>query len=252
MNRFSLATKLCNSKFFAFFLITNLCLFSSCDTKQLESALGTVMGDTSGGVLSQAQIGSGLKEALNLGVTNGVDILSKKGGYLNSIYKVALPEEAQKLTNTLQKVPGFSNLESKLIEKINAACEDAATKAKPIFVNAIRSMSINDAMNILMGDKNAATQYLNSTTNKQLYNEFEPVVVNSLNKFGALDLWTDAVTAYNKIPLVKKMNPSLQGHITDKALGGLFSMVEKKEADIRNNVSSRPTDLLKKVFAKQD
>jgi len=135
---------------------------------------------------------------------------------------------------------------------INRSAEDAAKKAGPIFVSAIKQMSFKDVWNILMGDKNAATQYLHSSTYNPLYNEFEPVVVNSLNKFGALDYWTDLVTKYNSLPFVKDVNPKLENHITSKALVGLFDMVEKKEYKIRTDISERTTGLLKRVFAKQD
>jgi hypothetical protein len=103
-----------------------------------------------------------------------------------------------------------------------------------------------------MGDKNAATEYLEKTTRNKLYQEFNPVIVASLDKFNAREYWSDAVTAYNKLPLVKDVNPSLEDHVTQQALNGLFDMVAKKELDIRTNLSARTTDLLRRVFAKQD
>lgn len=215
---------------------------------ELQNVLNTV--GTTG--LTSEQIGNGLKEALQIGIGKGSDRLSALDGYLKSQYKILLPEEAQKLTNRLQRIPGFNKVEDKMIERINRAAEDAAKSAKPIFVSAIKQMTFQDAMGILKGDKNAATQYLNRTTNTQLYGEFQPVIVRSLNKFKALDYWEDAVTAYNKIPLVEKMNPKLDDYITNRALDGLFSMVEKEELNIRNNISARTSDLLKQVFALQD
>jgi hypothetical protein len=149
-------------------------------------------------------------------------------------------------------IPGFQNVEEVILEKVNHAAEDAVKKASPIFVNAITSMTINDAMGILMGEKNSATTYLNSKTYNPLMGEFEPVIVTALNKYGALDYWTDAVTAYNKIPFVKKVNPKLEQYITEKALVSLFDRVEKEELNIRQNIGARSTDLLKRVFAKQD
>jgi hypothetical protein len=113
-------------------------------------------------------------------------------------------------------------------------------------------MTFEDALGILMGSNNAATQYLDRTTRTQLYSEFNPVIKTSLDKFNALGYWKDAVTAYNKIPFITKVNPSLDDYITQEALKGLFSMVEKEEADIRLNKLKRPTELLQKVFAKQD
>lgn len=202
--------------------------------------------------LTNDDIGNGLKEALTLGIGKGSDVLSQKGGYFNSAYKILLPPEARQITDRLKVIPGFNRVEDIVLEKINAGAEDAAARAKPIFVNAIKQMTISDALNILMGEKNAATDYLKRTTYQQLYNEFNPVIVTSLDKFEARKYWGDAVNAYNKIPLVKKVNPSLDEYVTNQALNGLFSMVEEKERGIRTNTSERVTDLLRRVFAKQD
>lgn len=225
-------------------------LFFACTPAELENALGTVLSN--GGSLSSQEVGSGLKQALNFGISKGSDRLSSTNGYYKSIYKILLPKEARQVTDKLKVIPGFTNVEDVILEKINRAAEDAAKKAKPIFVGAIKQMSFQDAMGILMGNKNAATSYLDRTTRNKLYGEFEPVIVNSLNKFNAIDYWADAVNAYNKIPLVKKVNPKLDDYVTTSALNGLFGMVEKEELNIRSNLSARTTDLLKRVFAKQD
>lgn len=212
----------------------------------LNKAKEAVTGD------SEGDVGMGLKEALNAGVGEAVDFLSAEDGYYKSMYKILLPEEVQQVTAKLKNVPGFNNVEEDLMEKMNRAAEDAATKAKPIFINAIKQMTIRDAMNLLMGEKDAATRYLERTTYDPLYNEFRPVIIESLDKVNAREFWRNAVTAYNKIPFVKKTNPELDDYVTQKALTGLFSMIEKKEADIRENPAARTTELLQKVFAKQD
>lgn len=232
-------------------LICMLPLFTSCDQATLQRALETAseLMDTP---LTQEQIGSGLKEALEIGVSKGADLLSQEDGYYKSVHKILLPPEAQKITSKLQKIPGFSQVEEVILEKINRGAEDAAKKAKPIFVDAIKAMTFQDATNILMGEKNAATTYLHTNTNEKLYGEFNPVIVASLDKFNARQYWADAVKAYNKIPFVEKANPNLDEYVTNQALNGLFSMVEKKELDIRENVAARTSDLLKRVFAKQD
>jgi hypothetical protein len=230
-------------------LLFLLCLtltFSACDVLQ-EVAKTSLPA-----ALSNEDIGNGLKQALEIGIGKGADALSQKGGYFNSIYKILLPEEARNITEKLKVIPGFNRVEDIILEKINAGAEDAATRAKPIFVNAIKQMSFSDAMNILMGDKNAATAYLKRTTYQQLYNEFNPVIINSLDKFEARKYWGDAVNAYNKIPLIKKQNPNLDQYVTEQALNGLFSMVEEKERSIRTNIGERTSDLLRRVFAKQD
>ncbi len=208
--------------------------------------------DGGGAGLSQDEVGKGLKEALNNGVGDAVNFLSAEDGYYKSAYKILLPEEAQKVTSKLKSVPGFSNVEANLVEKMNRAAEIAAVKAKPIFVSAIKNMSFKDAMNILMGENNAATSYLKSSTYKSLYSEFMPIIQSALDEVNAREYWKGAVTAYNKIPFVQKTNPELDDHVNRTALDGMFSLVQKKEEDIRGDVNLRNTDVLRKVFAKQD
>ena len=212
----------------------------------------TKLNEATGGSLSTDEIGNGLNEALNVGVGKATDFLSAENGYLKSIYKIELPAEAQKVLKKVKRVPGFENSEDKMIELMNRAAEDAATKAKPIFVSAIKKMTFRDAMNILKGEKNAATQYLNKATHKQLVTEFMPVIQTSLDKVNARTYWKTVVTAHNKLPFVKKVTPELDEYVTDKALDGMFSLVEKKELDIRENQSARTSDLLSKVFSQQD
>ncbi|MCF8246204.1 MAG: DUF4197 domain-containing protein [Saprospiraceae bacterium] len=233
-----------------------LMLTFSFANAQLKGALDKAKskaGDViQNGGLSQDEAGKGLKEALNRGVGEASDFLSKEDGYYKSPYKILLPDEAQKVVKKLKGVPGFENVEGNLVEKMNRAAEDAAVKAKPIFLSAIKSMTFKDAMNILMGNDDAATRYLEGATFKQLYAEFMPIIQESLDKVGAREYWRTAVTAYNKIPFVEKTNPELDDHVNRKALGGLFGLVEKKELGIRSDVSLRDSELLKKVFEKQD
>jgi len=209
-------------------------------------------GEYAIGQLTTPEIASALRQALEFGIGNGADLLSQKGGYMNSAYKILLPADVQKVTDKLKFIPGFTDVEKVLIEKLNNSAEDAAVKAKPIFRNAIREMTFDDALNILMGADNAATSYLKSKTYNNLYSAFQPDIVNSLNKFNALDYWSQAVNAYNKIPFVDKLNPKLDDYVTTQALNGLFSMVAKEEYDVRRDASKRVTDVMKKAFAKQD
>jgi hypothetical protein len=231
------------------FLLTACLTFSMVSEAQINKLKDRVKSAVGG---DQTEIASGLKEALEVGVNKGTDFLSAKDGYYKSMYKILLPNEAQEVINRVKRVPGFANIEDDLIERINRAAEDAATRAKPIFKKAITGMTINDAMNILMGNQNAATQYLHRTTYQGLYDAFQPVIVDALNKVNAIELWESAVTAYNQIPLVKKTNPRLDDHVTQEALKGLFSLIEKEEKEIRTNVNARSSDLLKRVFAQQD
>jgi hypothetical protein len=190
----------------------------------------------------------GLKEALNLGVDAAVKQLGVKDGYFDSPYKVLIPEDAQKMINVVNKVPGFEDVETKLIAKMNEAAEIAVTKASPIFINAIKQMTITDAKSILAGKDDAATRYLESTSRTPLYNEFMPIIQSALDEVNARTYWTSVVNAYNKIPFQKKMNPNLDAHVNNKALDGLFSLIQIKEAGIRNDVNQRTSQLLKDVF----
>ncbi len=233
-----------NKKFLVALLLPFLI---ACD----PTALNQLM-ESGSSPLSNQQIASGLKEALNLGVDKSVKTLSATDGYYKSAYKVLLPKEAMQVTDKLKSIPGFDKVEDEAIKRINRAAEDAAKKAGPIFLNAIKGMTISDVMGVLMGEQNAATTYLHSKTYNKLYSEFKPVIVNSLNKFGALDYWGDAVKTYNKIPFVKPLNPDLADHVAGKSLEGLFSLVEVKEKGIRTDINQRTSNLLKQVFAKQD
>lgn len=219
--------------------------FAACD----------ILKEVTSGVLSEPtmdEIGRGLKEALSNGITKGVNVLSQKDGYFKSAYKILLPEDARKVADKLKNIPGFTNIENDLLEKMNRGAEDAAKEAGPIFVSAIRQLTFQDVTNILMGQDNAATQYLNRTTNQQLYDKFNPKIVASLNKIGANDLWRKAADAYNKIPFVTKVNNDFDDYVTKEALKGLFGKIEEEEKNIRRNKASRSTELLRKVFAKQD
>ncbi len=216
------------------------------------TACPSSLGDLVEAPLTTADIARGLKEALNIGTNDAVNFLSAVDGYYKSPYKIILPEEARKVTDRLKIIPGFNTVEEIMLERINRAAEDAAKSVGPLFLEAIKTMTINDAMSILMGEKNAATVYLQSRTNEELYNRFQPIILNSLNKFNAVDYWEDAVSKYNQIPLLGKVNPRLDDYVTQEALKGMFSLVAQKELGIRRDVSQRVTPLLQKVFKRQD
>ncbi len=230
-------------------LLAISCLLSSGLNAQLGKMLDKAKAVVSG---DQGAIGDGLKEALKIGVDEAVSSLSQEDGYFASPYKILVPDEAKSVVSKVKMVPGFENIESDLTKKMNEAAELAAKKAGPIFLNAIKQMSFADAMNILTGNTDAATRYLEGTSRKQLYGEFMPVIQAALDEVKARELWATAINAYNKIPLVKKMNPALDDHVNNKALDGMFGLVQSKEEGIRKNKSLRTTPLLKEVFAKQD
>lgn len=238
-------------------LLTALLLFSLPAEAQfgkkldrLTSQANEVLGG--GGPLSEEQIGEGLKEALNQGVDKAVTSLSAEDGYFASPYKILLPEEAQTVVSKVSRLPGFQNLEADLTLRLNRAAELAAQKAGPIFVDAIKGLTIRDAMNILMGNDDAATRYLEAGTTTALTNEFLPIIKASLDEVNATELWAKASTAYNKLPFVKTVDTELDRYVTERALGGLFGLIEVKENELRDNPTLRNTKLLQQVFVRQD
>ena len=215
-----------------------------------KNTVATKTGTT--GSLSNADIGAALKEALNKGVKQQVTKLTAVDGfYKNEAVKILLPDELKKVDQTLRKM-GMASLADEGIKVLNRAAEDAVKEATPIFVNAITGMSFTDAKNILMGADNSATTYLQKTTSTPLYSKFNPVVKNSLSKVGADAVWATIIKKYNSLPLVSKVNPDLNDYVTNKAMDGVFKMIAVEEKNIRNNLASRTSDLLKKVFALQD
>ncbi|MBW2961008.1 DUF4197 domain-containing protein [Mesonia sp. JHPTF-M18] len=202
--------------------------------------------------LSQDQIANGLKQALDKGIDEQVTKLTQTDGfYKNQLVKILLPEELQKVEKGLRNI-GLGSLADEGIKALNRAAEDATKEATPIFVNAIKQMTFNDAKNILLGNDRAATTYLEQKTNQVLYDKFNPVIKNSFNKVGADQIWANIITKYNNIPFTQKVNPDLTDYVTQQALDGVYKMIAVEEKDIRTNLASRSTELLKKVFALQD
>lgn len=229
-------------------LTVSLLTGSTCDPKVMEDVLNTVLEST----VTEQEVANGLMEALVQGATNGSDLLSKVNGYLgNPQVKIPFPPEAQKIESTLRDL-GMNKMCDDVINSLNRAAENAAIEAKPILINSIRSMTITDAMDILFGANDAATEYLKKTTTTQLTNKFSPIIESSLNKVGATKYWTDAVNYYNKIPLVADLNPDLEAYVTAKALEGLFYMVEQEELKIRQDPAARATEIVQKVFGYYD
>ncbi len=198
------------------------------------------------------QIAQGLREALNMGIEKQVNKLTSENGfYRNELVKILLPEELQKVDKTLRDI-GLSSLADEGLRIINRAAEDAVGEATPIFVDAVKGITFNDARQILLGNDNAATQYLQRATKTQLYNKFNPIIKNSFQKVGADKIWSNIITKYNSLPLTNDVNPDLTDYTTNEALEGVYTMIAVEEKEIRTKVSSRTTDLLKKVFALQD
>ena len=225
--------------FFALILVIGL---SSCET------LSGIAGGTYGPV-TETEAAAGIREALDQGVSRGISLLNKEDGFLgNEFYKILLPAEAVKIENTLRQL-GMGSLVDRAIIQINRAAEDAVGHARPIFVDAIRQMTIADALTIIKGPRDAATQYFKNKTTQQLITAFSPIIKSSLDKFSATKYYADMINTYNGFPTtLNKLNPDLPSFVVGKAVDALFDQVAKEEDNIRTNVSARTSDILKRVF----
>jgi hypothetical protein len=204
-------------------------------------------------VPSNLEIGNALKQALQQGTGKSADQLSAVNGFFgNAAVKILFPPEAKKVEKTLRGM-GLNKLCDNVILSLNRAAEDAAKEAKPIFLDAIKKMSLQDVTGILMGQPDAATQYFKRTTTIALAAKFKPVIQGSLNKTGATKYYGTAAGEYNKLPFVKHLNPDISDYATQKTIDGLFVEIAQEELKIRQNLpAARSTPLLQKVFAFAD
>ena len=231
-------------------LLSGILLITSCDTLNQATQ---ILNQSGFGNPTSSEISLGLKQALEVGTILSSERLATKDGYLGNLaIKILFPEEAQKAEKTLRSL-GFNTLADNVINSLNRAAEDAAQEAKPIFISAIKQMTITDASNILLGRQDdAATQYFKRVTSDQLRIKFQPIIQSSLTKVGATRYWGDVVNTYNKVPFVTRINPDLQAFVTQKAIDGLFLEIAKEELKIRTNISARSGTLLQKVFGYAD
>lgn len=220
--------------------LTLTCGLLSCETLNLPTSTTAV---------TQTEAAQAIREALDQGVGRGISLLNKEDGFFgNQVYKLFLPPDAQKIENTLRQV-GMGSLVDRAILQINRAAEDAVGHARPIFVDAIREMTITDAINIVKGTNDAATQYFREKTTAKLVAAFTPIIKQSLDKFSATKYYTDVVSTYNNFPTtINKLNPDLPSYVVGKAVNALFDQIAQEEANIRANPVARTTELLKKVF----
>lgn len=226
-----------------------LVALGACTTAQINQTLNQVNKVVSTEKpLTTAEIGEGLKEALINGISKGSDQLSAIDGFFkNPQVRIPFPPDVKKVEDKLRQL-GMGAEVDKFVMTLNRGAEDAAKEAKPIFISAIKQMTIQDAWGILKGEENAATNYLQKTTSSQLKTTFKPVIQASLNRVGAAKYYTDLVNTYNKIPFIEKVNPDLNEYATDLAMQGLFLQIAKEEKSIRQDPIARTTDLLKRVF----
>ena len=200
------------------------------------------------GSLSDGDIVSGLKEALSIGANNSAIQLNALDGFnKNQLIRIPFPKDAIMVAQKLRQL-GFGSKVDAFETSLNRAAETASKEAAPIFVNAITSMSISDAKNILTGQNNAATTYLQSSTRTQLFSSFSPIVGKAISSASVTKYWDELANIYNKLPLVSKVNPNLTEYTTNKALDGLFTVLAGEELKIRQDPSARVSDILKKVF----
>lgn len=232
-------------------LFLGLLAFATINIAEAQITLKKLKKALEGESVSTEEVAEGLKEALTNGISKGADLVSQMDGYFkNPEIKIPFPPEVKQVETTLRNV-GLGDEVDKFILTLNRGAEDAAKEAKPIFVAAIKQMTIEDAWTILRGEEDAATEYLKRSTSSLLKEKFKPIIQNSLNKVNATKYYKDLVTSYNRIPLVQKVNPDLDEYATDKAIEGLFVMIAKEEKNIRENPLARTSELLKKVFEAQ-
>jgi hypothetical protein len=230
------------------YLLLTVLLATNC--AELQQVVNQLPEDSS--VLTNADIASGLRQALEFGIDRQVTKLTQKDGFFkNELVKILLPEELRKVDKALRDI-GLGNLADEGLKVLNRAAEDAVKEATPIFIDAVKNITFADAKNILLGNDKAATDYLKSKTQSSLYNKFKPVINTSFSKVGADQIWTNLITKYNAIPFTNNVNTDLTDYVTNEALKGVYIMIAVEEKEIRTKMGSRTTALLQKVFALQD
>lgn len=233
-------------KQFLLFLLATVLIVNSEAQSILDKAKKTFGKNNSN--VTEEEAGFGVKEALNNGISSAVSFLNKPDAFFkNDLYKVLLPPDAKKMEKTLRDI-GMGKMADDAIEAINRGAEDAVGFATPIFVDAIKQMTVTDALKLVTGGKNSITNFFREKTSAKLKAAFMPVIDKSLEKTNATKYYGDAVNRYNKVPLVKKMSPDLSDHVAEKTLFALFDRIGVEEANIRSNPAARTSDLLKKVF----
>ena len=226
-----------------FLLILPLMLFG-CSDKALQ--------ETDYVPLTEAEVTQALKDVLSRGIVRSVASASRSDGYFaNPQLKIELPEDAAKLTNTLRKL-GFGADIDRSVLQLNRAAEQAAGRAKPVFIKAITSMSIDNAFDLLNGAQDAATRYLIDESGDELYEQFRPIISQALAETSAARYYADIVNHYNALPLVYDADPQLDDYLTEQALDGLFVLMAQEEATVRTLASSRSTRLMRRVFGSLD
>ena len=223
--------------------------FSQSILDKIKKTVAKPANGSSGAGLSNTDIISGLKDALRVATDSTAKTLSTAGGYFkNQAIKIIMPTEAVKAEKTLRSI-GAGTLVDKAILSMNSAAENAATEVAPIFLNAIKTMTVTDGLSILRGGDNAATNFLKNATTIALVEKIKPVIQSSLQKVNAEQAWAAVFTKYNMLS-TQKVNTDLTGYVTQKAIDGMFYNIALQEQKIRKDPAAQVTDIMKKVFAK--
>ena len=226
----------------------NMGLSAQTNTKTQTKKTTTATKKTTTSVPTQSETSSALKEALDLGIKRAVDVLSKPNGFLSdSQVKIPFPEDIQKVDKALRSV-GLGKLSDDFTKQLNTGAEKAVSLATPIMINAVKSMSFDDATKILMGGENSATQYFESKTKDSLYNAFKPKVKEVLDQYGISKSYSALMSKYNNMPFAAKANTDLNDYVTKETLKGLFIKLAQEENKIRTDAKARTTTLLQQVF----
>lgn len=235
-------------------LTFSIITISGCTTQDIQKSVSVANGVLNGAStnapkpLTNDEVINGLRNALTVGANNSTAFASKLDGYYkNPALFIPFPAEAIKVKEKMDAI-GFKDQTDKFVLTLNRAAEEAAKNAAPVFVNAIKGMSIGDGFAILKGKDNAATQYLRDKTTAELRLKFRPVVQAAIDKVELTKYWSPIISQYNKIPLVEKQNPDLTAYVTERAMAGLFKLIADEELKIRKDPAARVNDILKRVF----
>ena len=236
-------------------LLASLFIISLFSCSIIEDVSTTIINPTNNSYskidLTNEEVISGLKEALNVGIKNAINLSSVTDGFLkNDMIRLPFPPDAIKVREKALNF-GLSKQVATFEETLNRAAEEATKKALPIFIDAIKNMSVSDGFSILKGGDGAATKFLKSQTSNQLVLAFAPVVKDATTKVQLTAYWNPIITRYNSamtLSVGQKLDPDLDAYITQKAIDGLFYLVETEENKIRKDPLARVSDILVKVF----
>lgn len=242
------------------FLSSVLFLTSCASSQNINKAIGDAQKNVqkeinkynkSNKPLTNDEVVRGLKEALSVGTNNSAASTSKVDGfYKNPLVFIPFPAEAEKVKNTVINL-GMQKQVDDFVMTLNRAAEEASKEAAPVFLDAIKGMSIGDGFKILKGADNAATTYLQDKTTAKLTEKFTPIIKRAIDKVEVTKYWNPVITTYNKVPGVEQKNPDLEKYVTAKAMEGLFKLIAGEEKKIRTDPAAQVTALLKKVFGKK-